>query len=330
VIIAAGLSPAWQTVMCFEKLVPGEVNRAREVHHFASGKVLNVAVALANLGSPSQAISIVGGAQRELIDCDLSALGVSRHWVLSGSPTRTCLTLIDESSGTTTELVENASSVTSDELEQFSALFAHETESASAVVVTGSLPSGTPDNYYERLLTDVKCPVILDARGPELLLTLKHRPWLVKPNRSELATTLGKSLDTDSDVHAAMQELVAQGAQRVLISNGAAPAWFLDGDNLYQFTPPRVAKVINPIGSGDCLAAGIAHALDQRRDPLECITFGLAAAAENVTMLTTGRFDETAVQVRRKDICIDRVRPELSDSMDSDHFDGLKPKAAAG
>ncbi len=39
----------------------GEVNRAREVHWCASGKVLNAAVALHLLGGPSMTLAPVGG-----------------------------------------------------------------------------------------------------------------------------------------------------------------------------------------------------------------------------------------------------------------------------
>ena len=43
-IVAAGLSPAWQQVMQFDTFQPGEVNRAREVFWYGSGKTLKVCV----------------------------------------------------------------------------------------------------------------------------------------------------------------------------------------------------------------------------------------------------------------------------------------------
>ena len=45
-ILAAGLSPAWQQIVVLDDLKTGEVNRAREVHWCASGKVINVGMAL--------------------------------------------------------------------------------------------------------------------------------------------------------------------------------------------------------------------------------------------------------------------------------------------
>ncbi len=47
-IVVAGLSPAWQQILSFDELRWGEVNRARSAHWCASGKVLNVGIALAH------------------------------------------------------------------------------------------------------------------------------------------------------------------------------------------------------------------------------------------------------------------------------------------
>ena len=45
-ILAAGLTPAWQQIVEFDGFAVGQVNRARSVHWCASGKVLNVGIAL--------------------------------------------------------------------------------------------------------------------------------------------------------------------------------------------------------------------------------------------------------------------------------------------
>ena len=50
---------------------------------------------------------------------------------------------------------------------------------------------------------------LLDARGPELQATLPLKPWVVKPNRSELAKTAGRELSTDDDLIAASLEDLA-------------------------------------------------------------------------------------------------------------------------
>lgn len=293
-ILAAGLSPAWQTIMRFEHFVPGEVNRAAEVQRFASGKVINVAVAAAHLGEPVGVLSLIGGKDQQTLDRELSAFDITRHWVLSETPVRCCTTILDTARQQTTELVENAPSVTTEELARFAALFAREARQARVVVLTGSLPKGAPVDFFATLLEGVACPVILDARGPELFAALRHRPWLVKPNRDELGVTLGRTIDTDADLRAGMTELANYGAQRVLVSAGERPAWLLD-ERFMQVQLPHLNRVVNPIGCGDCLAAGVAVGVSRGMAAEDCIALGMAAAADNATQLLSARLDPAAV-----------------------------------
>ena len=60
--------------------------------------------------------------------------------------------------------------------------------------------------------------------------------------------------------------------------------------------PLPVEKVVNPIGSGDALAAGIAWAIRAGRDMVEAVQLGIAAAAENLRQLETCRLDRERVQ----------------------------------
>ncbi len=190
-ILAAGLSPAWQQIMCFERLRPGEVNRASEVHWCASGKVVNVALALARLGEPAGIATIAGGPTGESIRREVSAAGIGGRWIATSSPTRVCTTMLEEATGQVTELVENTAAVSDEELAAFQDAYAQLAAGAQFVVLTGSLPAGAPATYQRDLLRATPCPAVLDFRGPQLLAALECRPLVVKPNREELGRTLG-------------------------------------------------------------------------------------------------------------------------------------------
>ena len=289
-ILVAGLTPAWQQIIELDRLDWGEVNRARAVHWCASGKVTNVAIALAQLHAPHKAITFLGGRNGELIAAELESLGVSLQAVRTAAATRVCTTLLDAASGQTTELVENAGSVTPAELATFEQAFAAAAANAQLVLLTGSLPAGTPSGFYDRLLAQVTAPAILDIRGSELLSTLARRPLVVKPNREELGQTVGRALEHDTDLVAAMQHLRFLGAEWVVVSSGKDPLWAAGPAGVWKFWPPS-ATVVNPIASGDCLAAGIAAALAEGHAMREAICWGLAAAAQNVAQLLPARLD---------------------------------------
>lgn len=287
-ILAAGLTPAWQQILVFPRFTAGEVNRAAEALWCASGKVLNVGCAVLHLGAPSHTLCLIGGDTGAAIRRDFAALGVPATWVETFVPTRVCTTILDRATGQTTELVQNSGAVTNDELDRFAAAFGELAPRASLVVLSGSLPDRTPSDFFHRLLERVRAPVLLDIRGAELRECLPLKPWLVKPNRDELAATAGRALTTDGDLFAAMKELHAAGAEHVVVSDGPRTLWALGPDGIEHFTPPHV-DVMNPIGCGDCLAAGLAVAHVEGRPWREGVTFGLSAAAENARHLLPGR-----------------------------------------
>ena len=305
-VVAAGLSPAWQTVMRFAALEAGEVNRASEVWRCASGKVLNVAVALATLGSKSRAVTVLGGAVAGWTAAELVGFGIDLVAVPTVTDTRCCTTLIDDATGSTTELVENAPSITPAELAGFVSAYEEAVAGAGVVVLSGSLPAGTPSTIYRDLLERTPCPAIVDARGPELLAALPCRPWLVKPNREELARTVGRPLESDTDLRVAMEWLLERGAQRALVTDGAGPATLLGPTGWFRIVPPRPVSVVNPIGCGDCLAAGIAHTIGGGGEPLEAVRFGMACAALNCGTVLTGRMDRTAMESLVRSVRIER------------------------
>ncbi len=296
-ILAAGLTPAWQQILSFDSVKLGQVNRAREAHWTASGKVLNVGLALHHLGGPNLTLALVGGLPGKSIELQLASLGASCRWVWSDRPTRVCTTLLDRPNRVTTELVENASTVSPADIEGFTRTYRECVSKARFVVLSGSLPPGTPRTFYRELIDHTPGRIVLDASGAELLEALACRPLCVKPNREELARTLGLELSSDEQLKDAMNELNCRGAEWVLVSHGADALWASSNGRFYTFSPVKV-PVVNPIASGDCLAAGVAWALRAGSEMPEAIRFGMAAAAENATMLLPARLDLERVRMR--------------------------------
>ncbi|WP_010584271.1 1-phosphofructokinase family hexose kinase [Schlesneria paludicola] len=287
-ILSTGLTPAWQQILVFSEFAVGQVNRATAALACASGKVLNVGSALHQLGVHSKTLSLAGGKVGELLRADFERLGAPVRWVPSQIPTRTCTTILDQKTNLTTELVENSHAVPHDELETFFHAFVEEVRAAQTVVITGSLPDGCPKNYFRRLLEKSHARSILDIRGAELDEALATRPFIVKPNCEELARTVGRDLDSSEDIFAAMAELRARGAEWVVISQGADPLLALGPDGRLQIDVPQV-DVRNPIGCGDCLAAGIAVGLDKGLSMPDSLRCGVRAAGENASHLLPAR-----------------------------------------
>lgn len=306
-ILLAGLTPAWQHTLVFDQFVLDEVNRASEFYWSASGKVLNAAVAARLLGADAVAVAPVGGLARAAFEEELDALGIRRRWVPTEASTRVCTTVLDRSRGTMTELVENGRPLTPAELDAYLYAYADEAARADAAVITGSLPSGTPAGYYRDLVQRTPCPVVLDFRGPGLIGALNLEPLVVKPNRQELAETVGRSLSTDDALVKAMRELVRRGARWVVVTQGAGPIWLASRESLYRFQPPSVAEIVSPLGCGDAMAAAMAWAVSQGHDVVEAVRLGIAAAVDNLRHVLPSRVEADAVRALAQTIRVQRI-----------------------
>ena len=185
--------------------------------------MLNVGQALARLDADPLTLSVLGGPTGQAIEREFAEQDVPCRWVWTKCPTRVCTTLVERSSGRVTELVENAAPLTAAELEAFQEAYREEAASAEVAVLTGSLPAGASPTLFRELIELTSGAVILDIRGVELKHALECRPLVVKPNRAELAATLGRPLSRDEDLVDAMRELTCLGANGYWFRTAATP-----------------------------------------------------------------------------------------------------------
>lgn len=306
-ILSAGLTPAWQQILVFDSFHYGEVNRARDVVWCSSGKVFNAGIGVHHLGGPSLTLAPVGGPNVPQIEAEFGSLGIPYRWIETRAATRICTTLLDRATGTITELVENGRPLTADELDAYLAAYAEQAATADVVVLIGSLPQGTPETFYRQLLQRTPCPAVLDFRGAGLLSVLDLKPYVVKPNRDELAQTAGRPLDDDLSLVAAMQTLNDDGAQWVVVTQGAAAVWVTSADAIYRLHPPAILDAVNPIASGDAMSAAIAWATRAGHGLLDAVRLSLAAAAQNVRQLLPCRLNPHTLEAQAAQVRVERL-----------------------
>ena len=287
-ILTVGLTPARQCVMRFSRLKLGHVCRADKVTHLSSGKNLNVAAGVAVLAASSN-IPIMSRlltpweeATCRNMEAEMAAIGVTVRTLPTIASTRLCTTLL-VGREPVTELVENGLPLSEIELDRFVELFAEEQEQADLIVLTGSLPQDVPSDYYRRLLEQTDKPWIGDFHSAGLLAALEKRPLLVKPNLAELAATL-PGADRNDHAFEAMRELCHRGASWVMVSDGPGEIRAVSETETHIIKPPRMAgdEIVNPIGCGDAMTAGIAVCLCQEKSMPEAITAGMNAAQRKI------------------------------------------------
>jgi len=308
-ILCIGTTPAAQRVMIFRKLTPDAVNRAATTLDGVAGKAINVAKILKALGAHPVATGFLGGERGDFLRAAMAEKQIESDFVTVGAPTRQCITVIDESAGTHTELVEESRPVTPADFEKFMAIVRRRITGCRAAVMSGTIAAGGPATLYRdcvRLAKNAGAISVVDAQGAALAEALKAKPGLVKPNRSELAATIGRELKSGAAVMRAMRELCERGAQRVIVTAGREPALAFDGKIFRSIVPPRI-QAVNPIGSGDAFAAGAVLRLLRGDDLGEACRWGAAAAAANALTPMPGELNRKDVTRLAKEVRVRRI-----------------------
>jgi tagatose 6-phosphate kinase len=228
---------------------------------------------------------------------DLRGIGIQDEMVEVAALTRLCSTLIDENYRTATELVEESAAVMPEDWQKLDAIIERTAPQCGIWVFSGSLPPGGPADAYAKwasLAQRSGAKLIVDARGEALRLVLREAGVIVKVNREELAATLSAEFHGEGELRKAMLAATPRDGA-MIVTAGKEGSWVCDGKMVQHLVPPAITAV-NPIGSGDAYAAGLAVSLPRKMDLVEACKLGTACAAANALTEDAGHVEKNRVE----------------------------------
>jgi len=291
-------------------LVAGGIVRLTGGGTEPGGKGVNVARAIAAAGG--DVVSVLPAAASDPIVTALRALGLELATVPVQTPVRTNYTLVDPE-GTTTKLNEPGAALSDATRAALSGVLHGHAAAARWVALSGSLPPGTPLDWYAELvasLRDTGARVAVDTSEAPLLALMsagrEAAPHLLKPNSEELAQLAGVSehdvLRDPAVTLAAVQALHGRGVREVLLTLGGDGALLSTVDGgLWSAQPPRIT-VRSTVGAGDCSLAGYLLADLAGAPPADrlrtAVAYGAASASlPGSAVPTPAQVDVAAVRV---------------------------------
>jgi fructose-1-phosphate kinase PfkB-like protein len=294
-ILTVCLNPTFQNTMLFESFTLGEVNRC--VTHFldASGKGMNTARILSQLGEEAALLTHLGGIRKEEM---LSLCRKDKVEILysdSKSDIRTCTTIIAE--GRCTELVEEPHPVAPSTEMKIRDLYSKALDRADAVIICGTRAPGYSENLYSDFTFEAKQKgkfVLLDIKGHDLLSSLPYRPNVIKPNLSEFMKTffdeeIGEQDDTEElkeRVIAKMKGLYSLYGCSIVLSRGKEDTWLFDGS--FYTCPVVPGNILNTIGCGDTVSAVLTAKLCKHQNLQQAIDQATRYATKNAENIHPG------------------------------------------
>ncbi|AQQ15422.1 Tagatose-6-phosphate kinase [Corynebacterium glaucum] len=289
-------NPSIDATLDIGQLERGAVVRATSARREAGGKGINVAHCVHKVGHPTLAIAPCGAD--DPFELAVRGIGVAFTPVRIDGQVRTN-TALTEPDGTTTKVNERGPELAAADLDAIVATLEANARDAQAIVLAGSLPPGAPDDFYVQLVRAARAAtggtIAVDTSDAPLVALGAHlgegAPDVMKPNAFELAqltNTDGETLENSalsgdfSGVVGAARELIARGAQELLVTLGGAGACLVTADGAWGATPPPI-EVRSTVGAGDSSLAGYVMARVEGLDPAErlrrAVAYGSAAAA---------------------------------------------------
>ncbi|HIQ59933.1 MAG TPA: 1-phosphofructokinase [Candidatus Merdivicinus intestinavium] len=291
-IVTVTLNTAVDKLYLVDKLADYTVMRVNRVSNTAGGKGLNVSKVAAIAGEPVTATGFVGGFNGRYVESMLKEQGVETRLTHIAAETRSCINIREESTGRHTEFLEPGAAVTPEELERFWEDFCAASEGAKVVTISGSVPKGTPPDFYGRLIRYAKergIRVLLDTSGQLLRDGAAARPTLIKPNTDEIEQLLGAPAKSEEELIAAAEKLRDGGIEIVVISLGKDGTLIACRDGVFRGVTPDI-PVVNTVGCGDSMVAGFAVGLSRGYSLPETIRFAMAVSTANALTMETGYF----------------------------------------
>lgn len=250
-------NPALDYVMNLNEFTAGETNRSQAEKIFIGGKGINVSIVLARLGVNTAALGFTAGFVGLEIERIARDLGVNADFIhVENGCSRINVKL--KQSGCVTEINARGAEIPQNALEKLYRKLDGLTD-GDFLVLAGSVPDTLPRDIYAKILErlqDKRIKIVVDAEKDLLLNTLKYKPFLIKPNKSELERLFGEEISTDAEIIARAKRLREMGAVNVLVSLGGDGAVLVDEHGAVHKRGACKGQVKNTVGAGDSMVAG--------------------------------------------------------------------------
>lgn len=329
-ILCVTLNPCLDKTLVAPPWNPGENVRGLAVSEVVGGKGNNVARALSRLGRSARPATFLGGPVGVRCEALLrEAEGFDPLVVPSMAPTRTILTIRTEGTHKQTAFFDPDPAIAPEEADELLRQVdrAVAAGGVEALTLSGSSPSEATHGLYLDLISMARMrriPVFLDTYGPPLETIWGFWPDVLQLNHDELARYLRMADPDDDQVFRTLSTWGKHGVRVAVVTDGPDAVLVQAEGRLYRVYPPEIEPT-NPVGSGDCLLAGLVDGL-LRGDEIEStLRRAVACGTANATVWDAGALTPELVAEFEP-----QVELEVVDSPDGDSTDGPADSQAQG
>ena len=273
-IYTVTLNPSIDYIVRLDKVNVGSVNRMESDDKFAGGKGINVSRVLKRLGIDNTATGFIGGFTGKFITDTLENEAIATKFVQVSEDTRINVKIKADAE---TEINGTGPTVSPEQLAALKDILSGLSEK-DTVVFAGSSNKNLGNVVYKELISLTRqtgAQVVCDFEGQTLIDSLEFQPLLVKPNNHELGDIFGVKLEKLDEIEKYAREILAKGAQHVIISMAGDGALLVTKDGAY-FAKPIKGIGKNSVGAADSMVAGFTGEFVRSGNAVEAFKWGVA------------------------------------------------------
>lgn len=285
------LNPTIDYSVSVDEVRPFSKLRCTQPRRDAGGGGINVSRMIAELSGTSLAVYCAGGTTGRILQELLAENGLPGLVIPIAGHTREDFSAMETCTGRQYRFVPPGPEMSEREWMHTLDVVAQLAPTCSYLVASGSLCPGVPADFYARvarIAREAGIRLILDTSGEPLALAAEEGVFLIKPNRRELESLVGGTLEDEQTGLAAAAELVhsrrAEVVSLTLGERGAACIW---SEGCLRLQPPEV-EVRTTIGAGDSFLGALTWALAGGRPLTDAFRWAVAAGTAAVMSEGTG------------------------------------------
>ena len=279
------LHPALDVSLSVKRVEPEAKLRCERPRRDPGGGGINVSRVIAEFGGETAAVFAAGGHTGDELTSLVSGLAIEFRRIQIEAATRENITVSEEETGNQFRFTMPGAPLTRSECREAARVLAEDETDTAMLVISGSLPPQVGPDVYTTLIHEAmerSVRVVVDTSGDALRAAASAGAFMLKPNRRELGTLLGRRIASDEDAADAAAELIrSRAAEVVVVSLGDRGACLVTESGRWFARNPDV-QVVSAIGAGDSMVAALSLAFARGSEPSEALRRGVAAGAAAV------------------------------------------------
>ncbi len=245
-----------------------DLNRVDDYEFVPGGKGINASIVLKRNGYENKAITFLGGNTKRLFLDLMVSENVELIDFNSSNDTRINVKMF--ATNATFEVNGARAKIESDSYKKLFD-FVDKLNKDDFVFIMGICDEAKLRELVEKLHSK-GIEFAMDIDSSAILDLLKYNPYIIKPNRSELESLLGRKINDIQEMKQAMIDLKSKGLKHLLVSDGGRGSYFLDKDNkCYQITLKKKFDIVSTVGAGDTLISSFATIYHQTGDVIKSL-----------------------------------------------------------